>query len=397
MLAYRITHKREDRLRHLIEAVGVEPAALGTLCTKASLLNIMLKNVKTSWANIIKQEMLACGGDAAISRHSYACKEQFTDVILMGTKAQLNRFVQKMKVQPDCFNVVADSVERILANKQAIIQVAGKTYDLDKDFMVIGILNVTPDSFSDGGKHFSYDAALKRAEELIKSGVDVIDIGGESTRPDSSKVSEEQEMERVLPVIEAVSKKLGAIVSIDSYKSRVVKEALKAGAKLVNDISSGSVVEPCIKEITSYNASIITMMNSSSDELRGCTPSTDTDFPEERFLDFCNSQRRALLGFGISEERMMFDPGVGFGMSVNDTSRVLNSIESSTTLGYAVCAGISRKSYVGKITGLNIDARDNVCNAISLYLMDRGVKIFRTHDPEGLGNVIKAYRALEGA
>ena len=397
MLAYRITHKRDDRLKALIEAVGVEPAALGTLCTKASLLNIMLKNVKTSWANIIKQEMLACGGDAAISRHSYACKEQFTDVILMGTKSQLTRFVQKMNVQPDCFNIVATSVERILANKQAVIRVAGKTYDLSKDFMVIGVLNVTPDSFSDGGKYFSYDAALKRAEELIKFGADVIDVGGESTRPDSSIVSEEQEMERVIPIIEAVSKQLGAVVSVDSYKSRVVKEALKAGARLINDISSGSVVEPCVKEITSYNASVIAMMNNSTNELRGCTPVVDTELPEERFVDFCNSQRQALLGFGISEERMIFDPGVGFGLSVNDTSRILSSIESLTTLGYAICAGISRKSYVGKVTGLNIDARDNVCNAISLYLMDRGVKIFRTHDPEGLGSVIKAYRALEGA
>lgn len=395
MLAYQITHKYDGRLKDVIESVGVEPTTVDRLCAKASYLNIMLKDVKTSWANIIKQEMLACGGDAAISKHSYACKEPSTDVILMGTRSQVDRFIQKMRIQPECFNVVADSVENILKGNRPIINIGKKTYDLSKDFVVMGVLNVTPDSFSDGGKYLNYSAAMKRAEELVKGGADVIDIGGESTRPDSSSVTAMEEMERVLSVIEAVSKDLGVAVSIDSYKPIVIKEALKAGAVLVNDISFGSAIVECVDDIKAYGASTVVMMNSSYN-LKGSTPEDDDNCPEGRFVDFCNNRSEQLAGLGLKKENIIFDPGVGFGLSVNDTSRILSNIESVTSLGHAICAGISRKSYVGKITGLNIDARDSVCNAISLYLMERGVRMFRTHDPEGLSDVIKAYRSLKG-
>ena len=396
MLVYRITHRRDNQIKEVIEAIGVEPNAVEGLCAKSSYINIMIKSVKTSWANIIKQEMLACGGDAAVSRHSYACKEQFTDVLIMGTRPQIDRFVQKMNMQPVCFKIVADNVEKVLKSFSPAIEIGKMTYDLSKTFVVMGVLNVTPDSFSDGGKYFDYDSAMKRAEDLIASGADIIDIGGESTRPDSVGISEKQEMERVIPVLEAVTKNLGARTSIDSYKPGVVREALKAGAVLVNDISSGTVVASCASEIKKYSASVIAMMNGTKGGLRGFTSDDDDANPDELFVDFCQSSRTKFLELGLKENKMIFDPGIGFGPSINDVSRILRSIGSVTSLGYGVCVGLSRKSYVGKITGLNIDTRDHVCNAISLYLMERGVRIFRTHDPKGLRDVIKAYRSLEG-
>ncbi len=397
MQAYRITYKDDKRLKEIINSVGVEPAALLGLCAKAQHLNIMLKSVKTSWANIIKQEMLACGGDAAISRHSYACKEPFTDVILMGTKAQLDRFVKKMKQQPDCFNVLVNSVEVALGSDVAVVNIGNKRYDLSKDFVVIGILNITPDSFSDGGKFFNYDSAMKRVEELVSAGSNVIDVGGESARPDSNVVvTEQEEMERVLPIIKAVRSNFDVSVSIDSYKPQVIKEALKLGAVLINDISGGSAIEPVINEIQQSGACVLAMMNNSTKGFRGETPDIDRDDPVGLFMDFCQKSKEKFLNYGVDPERLIMDPGIGFGLSINDTSRILNGIGSVTSLGFAVCAGISRKSYVGKISGLNIDTRDAICNAISLYLMERGVKIFRTHDPEGLKGAIKAFNAIQG-
>ncbi len=396
MQAYQIPYSEENDLRKLIEAVGVEPAALKLLCGKAQHRNIMLKKVKTSWANIIKQEMLAAGGDAAISRHSYACKEDFTDVILMGTKTQINYFMTKMKMQPECFNVVVDAVERAMGVIKPGLNIGGKHYDLAEDFLVLGVLNVTPDSFSDGGKYLDKDSAVKRAEELVNQGADIVDIGGESTRPQSHAVSEQEEIERVLPVIEAVTSKLGISVSVDSYKPQVIKEALRLGAVVVNDISGGAAVDANLDLIKKHDASVIVMMNISENGLMGHTPITDHKDPELMFMDFCEQSRERFLSRGIGADKIILDPGIGFGLSVNDTSRILGSISSVTSLGYAVCAGVSRKSYLGKISGLNIDARDGISNSISLYLMERGVKIFRTHDPAGLTAVIKAYKALIG-
>lgn len=396
MQAYQISYRDEKHLRKLIEAVDVEPAAVRGLCNKTQYFNIMLKGVKTSWANIIKQEMLASGGDAAISRHSYACKEQFTDVILMGSKSQLNYFITKMKMQPECFNVVVHAVERAMGDITPSVSIGDETFDLTKDFLLLGILNVTPDSFSDGGKYLDKDSALKRAEELLKEGSNIIDVGGESTRPQSRAVSEQEEMERVLPVIEAVIANTGAKVSVDSYKPQVIKEALRLGAVLVNDISGGSAVDTNIDLIKKHNASVLVMMNTSQNGLMGHTPEQDTKDPELLFLDFCECSRERFLSRGIGSDKIILDPGIGFGLSVNDTSRIFNSMGSFTSLGYAICAGVSRKSYLGRISGLNIDTRDGISNAISLYLMERGVKIFRTHDPSGLSAVIKSYKALRG-
>ncbi|HOW16402.1 MAG TPA: dihydropteroate synthase, partial [bacterium] len=320
----------------------------------------------------------------------------FTDVILMGTKAQLDRFVRKMKQQPDCFNLLVNSVELALGSDVAIVNIGSKRYDLSKDFVVIGILNMTPDSFSDGGKFFNYDSAMKRVEELVSAGANVIDVGGESTRPDSNVVTEQEEMERVLPIVKAVRSNFDVNVSIDSYKPQVIKEALKLGATLVNDISAGSAIEPVINEIQQSGASVLAMMNNSTKGVRGETTDTDRDDPVGLFMDFCQKSKERFLNYGLDPERLIMDPGIGFGLSINDTSNLLHGIGSVTSLGFAVCAGISRKSYVGKISGLNIDTRDPVCNAISLYLMERGVKIFRTHDPEGLKGVIKAFNAIQG-
>ncbi len=396
MLAYPIRLHDQEEAQRILESIDVEPCSVEILSPKSQHLNILIKSVKTSWANIIKQEMLGSGGDAAISRSSYACKEAHTDVLMMGNISVLKRFVSKMRMQPDCFKVVADEVEKIITQNPVEIKIGQRTFDLSKDFIVIGILNVTPDSFSDGGKFNDRDSAMRQVEKLLNDGATVIDVGGESTRPDSMGVMTLEEMDRVIPIIEAIDKEFKPLISIDSNKPDVIEAALLAGATLVNDVSSGNAVMSSVKAINKWKASAIVMMNLTPNSYSGS--STEEDLPDVigTFMDFCISKRQKLMEQGISNERLIFDPGIGFGLSDTDIGRLLKNMYSFTGSGLAVCSGLSRKSCLGRIIGLGLSERDALTNAISLSLMGQGVRIFRTHDAKGLADVIKFYKSIEG-
>ena len=397
MLAYPIRLRNRHDAERILRSIDVEPYAVELLSPKSQHLNIVLKAVKTSWANIIKQEMLACGGDAAISRASYACLEKQTDILLMGNVSTLERFINKMRMQPECFNNLTDSVEKIIKNSVHEVKIGNKTYDLSKDFIILGILNVTPDSFSDGGKFNDYDSAMKHVEHLVRSGANVIDVGGESTRPGSHGVSAQEEIDRVVPVIDAINKKFDVVTSIDSCKPEVIKGALSAGAKLVNDISAGKGVESAIDDIKRYEACSLIMMNLTSGSYSGSTPDKDLSDPVATFFEFCESSEKKFTNAGILSERLIFDPGIGFGLSKVDTGILLKNMSSFTASNFAICAGLSRKSYLGAITGLEVGERDAITNAISLSLMEQGVRIFRTHDVKGLVSVIKFYQSIGGS
>lgn len=384
MIVYPLQAQRNTEAERLVTTVGVEKEAIPLLTPKTSHLNIKISPLKSSWANILKQEMLACGGDAAINKGCYSCSVAETDVILMGTCACYDRFLSKMRMQPECFSELTKKIERVVLNK------------MNNDFLIIGILNVTPDSFSDGGKYNNYDAAMEQAEQLVKDGANVIDVGGESTRPSAQKVSVQEEMDRVLPVIDAVRKNFDAKVSIDSYKPEIIKAALKSGAKLVNDVSGGVAVFETSRDIIEHEASVIIMMNRTEGGIFGSSSNVILKDPVYSFLSFCEDTKNKLTGLGHKEANIMFDPGIGFGLSDEDMGRILNNISSATGSGLRVCLGLSRKSYLGRLTGLNVDERDGISNAISLYLMRDGVRIFRTHDVKGLNSVVKFYRSVEG-
>ncbi|MBN1115012.1 MAG: dihydropteroate synthase [Oligoflexia bacterium] len=388
--------KQSDAVR-ILKRIGVEDAATGILLPKAFGENILLKNIKSSWANIIKQEMIACGGDAAVNRNSYSCRVDSTDVLLMGSMSALERFSVKLKRQPYCFGDLALKIESLLANRGARIYIGDMLLELPRDFVVMGILNVTDNSFSDGGKYLDYDSAMKKAGELVRDGSTVIDVGGESTRPGSRGISAAEETDRVIPVIEGIKKNFEVPVSVDSCKPEVLMEAIKAGARMANDISNGSAIAQVADIMVEYKTTALAMMNRNPDGVSGVTPDSDIeDEPVAVFLDFITGTGKMLEDSGIARERIIYDPGIGFGFSVNDTGRLLKNIYSVTAQGIPVCVGLSRKSYLGKITGLSVERRDPLTNAASLFLMEQGARIFRTHDPEGLNNVISLYKAVNG-
>jgi dihydropteroate synthase len=241
---------------------------------------------------------------------------------------------------------------------------------------IMGILNVTPDSFSDGGNYLSLDKALFRAEEMTKEGADIIDIGGESTRPFSDSVPESEELERVVPVVEAVAKRIKTIISIDTYKSRVADEALRAGAEIINDISGFSFDHDMIKTAKTHNAKCIVMHIKGEPKNMQVDPKYHNVVSE--VYDFLKTQTDKLLENGVKD--IIIDPGFGFGKSLNDNYIILKNLNGSIEMGFPVLAGVSRKSMIGKVVESKPAERVSGTVALNTIAALNGARLVRVHD-----------------
>ena len=236
---------------------------------------------------------------------------------------------------------------------------------------MMGILNVTPDSFSDGGKFDSVDAALKHTEEMIRDGASVIDIGGESTRPGFQPVSAEKELQRVIPVIERIRKEFDIPISVDTTKSEVAAAALNAGCEIINDIN-GLKGDPGIAlQIARFNAFVVLMHNKDNTDYMDFIPDIKKDL-----LESCEIAANA----GIPKDRIILDPGVGFGKTREQNLQVINRLEEFKTLGYPVLLGTSRKSVIGLTLDLPADERLEGTLATTVFAVMKGAAFVRVHD-----------------
>lgn len=264
---------------------------------------------------------------------------------------------------------------------------AGKMKINQKEFSlnqchIMGILNVTPDSFSDGGKWNRLDEALFHTEEMIKEGAEIIDIGGESTRPGYQKVTQEEEINRVVPYIEAIRKRFDIPVSIDTYKSAVAKEAILAGAGLVNDIWGFRADENMAKVVADYQVPCCIMHN------RNLEQQPYKDIIEDILNDLRESiaiGRKA----GIKQEQMITDPGIGFGKTLEDNLFVMNHLERLKELGCPVLLGTSRKSMIGLTLDLPVQERVEGTIATTVIGVLKGCSFVRVHD------IKENYRAMK--
>ena len=249
---------------------------------------------------------------------------------------------------------------------------------LCKKPLVMGVINVTPDSFSDGGEYFTHEAAYRRALQIQGQGADIIDIGGESTRPGAQAVSVKEEIRRVIPVLKRFVKRSRIPVSIDTRKPEVAEQALKMGASIVNDITGLLQNERMAGVISSHKAAVVIM------HIKGA-PRTMQNAPRYKDLlsEIKNTLKRSVevaKKAGIKKDSIIIDPGIGFGKTVNHNLRIINSIGRFKELGLPVMVGLSRKSFMGKV--LKLDVEDRIiptiaCNAIAIK---NGADIIRVHD-----------------
>ena len=256
----------------------------------------------------------------------------------------------------------------------------------DKDPLIMGILNVTPDSFTDGGKFLDSNTAVNHAMDMIADGADIIDIGGESTRPFSDPVSEREELSRVISVIKKLREKTDTVISIDTTKSSVADNACNIGADIVNDISGLSFDRMMIDVIIKHDCPIILMHILGNPKTMQENPSYDNLISDinNHLLDRANFA----LNKGVKKHNIILDPGIGFGKTIDDNFSIINNIDQLNDLGYPVLIGVSRKSFIGKTLDVDEDNRIEGTIASNIIALDRGCKIFRVHD------IIEAKRSL---
>jgi dihydropteroate synthase len=257
--------------------------------------------------------------------------------------------------------------------------------------LVMGIVNVTPDSFSDGGKYSSVDLAVEHALQLIAEGADILDIGGESTRPGAEPVGLYEELRRVVPVIEALSKVTTVPLSIDTYKPEVMRAAIEAGADLVNDICALRE-DGALEIVANSNAGVCLMHMQGIPQTMQINPQY-TDVVNE-VKQFLIDRVQACLAQGIANERITLDPGFGFGKTTAHNVALIQHLDSFTQLGYPLLVGLSRKSVLGKIAGGDEQQRLHAGLAASVISVMKGAKIVRVHDVKATVDALKVVAAV---
>lgn len=257
--------------------------------------------------------------------------------------------------------------------------------------LIMGILNITPDSFSDGSKYNSAELALKRAEQMQLAGADILDVGGESTRPGAAKVSVQQEIDRVVPVIQAISS-LGLAISIDTSKAEVMEAAVSAGASMINDVRA--LQQENAMETAARLKVPVCLMHMQG-QPRSMQLAPEYQNVVEDVTHFLLQRAKACENSGIEKELISFDPGFGFGKNLQHNLELLENLEQLTQLDYPILAGLSRKSMLGMITGSAVDQRLAASLAVALIAMQKGAKIIRVHDVAETNDVRQVFMAIK--
>ncbi|MFJ5718031.1 dihydropteroate synthase [Neobacillus sp. NPDC093127] len=274
-----------------------------------------------------------------------------------------------------------------MKSTQEQIQCGPYTLDFTKKTIVMGILNATPDSFSDGGEYNQIETAVKRAKEMAANGADIIDIGGESTRPGFAAVSVEEELERVIPIIKAISRHVQIPISIDTYKAEVAKQAIEAGAHIINDIWGAKADEKMGSVAAEYNVPIILMHNRHNRNYRV--------FVRDVFNDLYESIA-IVKQAGVIDNNIILDPGIGFAKDYQENLLMMQNLDKLVMLGYPVLLGTSRKTMIGQALNLPVEERMEGTGATVCYGIQKGCQIIRIHDVKEMSRMAKMMDAMMG-
>jgi dihydropteroate synthase len=381
---------------HVLKKINVDPYGIEAMLPKMAHCNILLEGVKCNVANIIKQEMLSLGGDAAVSRSSVSCNVKETDVLIMGTEKQLRRFADKISIQPCGLKAISMAIKQLLANIAKdifILKTCRREMVLGDRTHIMGILNVTPDSFSDGGMFNSPEDAVKYGIQMVEEGADIIDVGGESSRPGAEPVTVAEEMARVIPVITALAGRVNVPISIDTTKAEVARAATECGADIVNDIGAMRLDDTMEHVIADSRAAVVLMhMRGTPRDMQAGNLSYTSLLGE--IIEFLGSKIDHAMATGISEESIIIDPGIGFGKTGEDNLRLLKNLTEFKVLGRPILIGVSRKAFIGKITGgTPLERTEGTAAAVTASIVN-GANIVRVHDVHAMKKVVAVADAI---
>lgn len=316
--------------------------------------------------------------------------------LIHGSQNQVGHFIKHIashpKIPVHIRTALASRLDNYLRNDYKL-RCRDRIIDLSDRTHIMGILNVTPDSFSDGGRYLDQNKAASHAKEMISQGADIIDIGGESTRPGAEPLSEEEELRRVIPVIKRLSSEIDTPISIDTYKYRVAEEALKAGACIVNDISGLRFSEDMAKVVADYGAGLVIMHMKGTPRNMQQNPVYDDVIAE--ITKYLSDAIEKAIKAGVESEQIVIDPGIGFGKTLEHNLVILNRLNEFKILGRPILIGTSRKRFIGMVLNQDEPARriEGTAATISLAI-ERGAKIIRVHDVEHMARVAKMTDAV---
>jgi dihydropteroate synthase len=273
-------------------------------------------------------------------------------------------------------------------------KIADRTIDLSRRGLIMGVLNVTPDSFSDGGEFFSNSKAVEHGLEMAGSGADIIDVGGESTRPRAERVTAKEELARVLPVIQQIRSRSDVMISIDTSKATVAEAAIDAGAAIVNDVTGGRADSGMLQLIAARGVGFIVMHMQGTPQTMQIDPRYDDVVLE--VADFFRQQYACTIECGVDPMAIAFDPGIEFGKTLRHNLALLDNVESLRVKGRPLVIGVSRKSFLAKITQhSDIRSLAAATAALTALLWNRGVDVFRVHDVTENAAALRAAQALQ--
>lgn len=384
-----------DQARLELERIGADPAGVVMMAGKMFTRCLRVSSLQCRQANILKQEMLALGGDAAVARGTVACSIKSTDVILIGTDKQLRLLCTKLKEQPFDLPALGAVLTGLLADisRSPEIWITPRREFSLKRPLIMGVLNLTPDSFSDGGLFNNPDHALDHALNMEAEGADIIDIGGESTRPGAGQVSAGEELDRIMPVIERLAGRLRCAISVDTWKSSVAGAAISAGAEIINDIS-GFSFDPQMALVAARCGAAAVLMHTRNrpDEMQSNTVYVDQ--MSEIAEGLRNSVSRALEA-GVARDRIAIDPGIGFGKDTFGNLEILRRLGELKSLGLPILIGTSRKSFIGEVLGrASVSERIFGTAATVALSVANGASILRVHDVNAMRETAYMARAV---
>ena len=383
-----IEFTNETEAIQALKKIGSSEAGVRLMAGKALGLGLKLEKVPTKVAHILKQEMLAADGDAAVHRDVVVNKIEESDILLLGTVRQFEQVANKLLAQPFGLKELGKALKLHLKTleppTQRTLDCRGKKLILGERTLVMGILNLTPDSFSDGGKFFNIEDSISQAERLVAEGADILDIGAESTRPGHQVVDAEEEWRRLEPVLKALVG-IQVPISIDTYKAEVAAKALQAGANLINDIWGLQRDVDLAKVVGEYSAPVIVMHNQAG---------TDYHHLMGDIFAFLRKSIELAENNGLAGDQIIIDPGIGFGKTIEQNLEVLSRLKEFRTLGKPVLLGTSRKSTIGKVLDLPVDERLEGTIATSVLGVAAGVDIIRVHDVQANRRAIQMSDAI---
>lgn len=385
MLIYQLNIANTKELAAELAAIKCDPRGIKIMKEKLSRYTIKLTDLPGYLGLVIKETALSCGAECALPAGTIKEPKNNYDFILLANQHQLKKITKKLTEQAF----------------RALVEISSHLNNLTKEArfktpQLMGILNTTPDSFSDGGRYLQTEEALAHVKKMVRAGASIIDIGGESTRPGAEEISLKEELKRTMPIIKVLRQKFPKLtLSIDTTKSAVAKAAAAAGVKMINDISGLTRDRKIATIAAKYNCQLVLMHRSGNSQIMQ-EKTTYNDLLKD-ILSFLNNSAKQALAAGVKKENIIIDPGIGFGKTTKQNLYLIQQLGAFKALGYPVLLGASRKSVIGNILKNQPDERTAGTIATSLAGYLGQVAYLRLHDIKENNDALKIFNSIYGA